>query len=235
LNPLKKARLTYTSTNEALQELNAAREEASLAHLSDLGLTPQLVEAPPKGKGLYKLQWGNKAKSFMMIGTVSGHDLMIKKEVSLYLNLVPSYADRYFVQADSFIDKLTARDTIHLTFNSADFFTSLFKNAFNQLDTFLRGQPNFKSISRWIPPLDQSDPMTVTIIHPLFKRGDGKAGGGKLSNLVPVGPLKVQAPPIDGSKVGQNVAWDTVEVGSLLCVRVIPLPFSDGPLTITVV
>ena len=83
LNPLKKAKLTYTSTNEALEELNAAREDASLAHLSDLGLTPQLVEAQPKGKGRYKLQGNGKAKSFMMIGTVSAHGLMIKKEVSL--------------------------------------------------------------------------------------------------------------------------------------------------------
>lgn len=86
LNPLKKARLTYTSTNEALKELNAAREEASLAHLSNLGLTPQLVEVAPKGKGRYKLQWGGKARSFMMIGAVSAHDVMIKKEVSHSLN-----------------------------------------------------------------------------------------------------------------------------------------------------
>jgi hypothetical protein len=112
-----------------------------------------------------------------------------------------------------------------LTFNSADFFNTLFKNSFSQLNTFLREQPNFKSIGRWIPPFDESDPTTVTIIHPLFKRGDGKTGGGKLGALVPVGPLKVQTPPTDGSTAGQNVRWDTVEVGSLLFVRVISLLF----------
>jgi hypothetical protein len=81
-NSVKRVRLTYTSTNEALQELNAARQEASLAHLSSSGVVPELVEATPKGKGRYKLQWGGKSKSFMMTGTVSAHDVMIKKEVS---------------------------------------------------------------------------------------------------------------------------------------------------------
>jgi hypothetical protein len=81
---VKRVRLTYTSTNEALQELNAAREEASLARMTDGGTMPELVEAAPKGKGRYKVQWGGKTKSFMMTGTVSAHDVMIKKEVNIH-------------------------------------------------------------------------------------------------------------------------------------------------------
>jgi hypothetical protein len=80
---VKRVRLTYTSTNEALQELNAAREEASLVHITDSGTMPELVEAAPKGKGRYKVPWGGKTKSFMMIGMVSAHDVMIKKEVNI--------------------------------------------------------------------------------------------------------------------------------------------------------
>ena len=45
------------------------------------GINPDLVEVAPKGKGRYKLQWGGKSRSFMIIGAVSAHDLMIKKEV----------------------------------------------------------------------------------------------------------------------------------------------------------
>jgi hypothetical protein len=82
-NSVKRVRLTYTSTNEALQELNAAKEEASLAHMTNSGTTPELIEATPKGRGRYKVQWGSKMKSFMMIGTVSAHDMMIKKEVNI--------------------------------------------------------------------------------------------------------------------------------------------------------
>lgn len=80
---VKRVRLTYTSTNEALQELNAAREEASLSHMINSGTTPELIEVAPKGRGRYKVQWGGKMKSFMIIGMVSAHDMMIKKEVSI--------------------------------------------------------------------------------------------------------------------------------------------------------
>lgn len=88
---VKRVRLTYTSTNEALVELNAAKEEASLAYISNSGIHPELVETAPKGKGRYKVQWGGKPKSFLMIGTVSAHDVVIKKEVCPHL--YESYID----------------------------------------------------------------------------------------------------------------------------------------------
>jgi hypothetical protein len=65
----------------------------------------------------------------------------------------------------------------------------------------------------------------VTIIYPLYKRADGKTGGAKLGGMIPVKPLVVQAPPTDGSTTGQPIKWDTVEVGSLLCVRVMSILF----------
>ena len=77
----KRIRLVYNSTNDALRELNAAKEEASLAHVMASGINPDLVEVAPKGKGRYKLQWDGKNKTFMIIGMVSAHDVMIKKEV----------------------------------------------------------------------------------------------------------------------------------------------------------
>lgn len=80
-NSVKRIRLIYNSTNDALRELNAAKEEASLGHAMASGINPDLVEVAPKGKGRYKLQWGGKSRSFMIIGAVSAHDLMIKKEV----------------------------------------------------------------------------------------------------------------------------------------------------------
>jgi len=48
-------------------------------------------------------------------------------------------------------------------------------------------------------------------------------GGAKLGGMIPVKPLVVQAPPIDGSMTGRPIKWDTVEVSSLLCVRVMSL------------
>lgn len=90
LSVVKRVRLTYTSTNEALVELNAAKEEASLVYISNSGINPELIETTPKGKGRYKVQWGGKPKSFLMIGTVSAHDV-VKKEVCLYL--YESYID----------------------------------------------------------------------------------------------------------------------------------------------
>ena len=80
--PIKRVRLTYSSTNEALKDLNKAKEEASLSHIIEKGISPQLVEVSPKGKGRYKLQWNGKNRTFMAIGTVSAHDVMVKKEVN---------------------------------------------------------------------------------------------------------------------------------------------------------
>ena len=83
MTPIKRVRLTYSSTNEALRELNTAKEEASLAYIISSGVNPELIEVAPKGKGRYKVQWGGRTKSFMIIGTVSAHDVMIKKEVDV--------------------------------------------------------------------------------------------------------------------------------------------------------
>ena len=79
---IKRVRLTYSSTNEALKDLNKEKEEASLSHIIEQGIRPELVEVAPKGKGRYKLRWKGKDRSFMLVGTVSAHDVMVKKEVS---------------------------------------------------------------------------------------------------------------------------------------------------------
>ena|SRR5579859_7017688 len=100
------------------------------------------------------------------------------------------------------MDKLTTKDTIYLSFSSANFFRTLFKDAFRQLDPFLHEQSNFKSVTRLIPPFDEGDQTTVTIMHPLYKRVDGKTVGVKIGGLVPVPLLKVQVPPSDGSQYG---------------------------------
>lgn len=79
--PIKKIRLTYTSTNEALKALNKEKEEATLSCALEQATSPELIEIPPRGKGWYKLQWGGKDKEFMLVGTVFDHDVMVKKEV----------------------------------------------------------------------------------------------------------------------------------------------------------
>lgn len=53
---VKRVRLTYTSINEAVQELNAAKAETSLAYVTDSENNPELVEVALKGKGRYKVQ-----------------------------------------------------------------------------------------------------------------------------------------------------------------------------------
>jgi hypothetical protein len=56
--PVKRIKLTYNSTNDALKDINLGKEEASIANITATGMKPQLVETTPKGKGRYKLQWG---------------------------------------------------------------------------------------------------------------------------------------------------------------------------------
>ena len=123
----------------------------------------------------------------------------------------------------TFIDKLQAKHSIQLTYTSGELFRSLFNGAFEQIDAFLREQPNFKSVrsDRWFTPFDEDDPTTLTFIYPLYRRADAKKLNGKLGDLIAVEPLKVQTPPVDGATEPENIGWDHVLIGSLLCVRVL--------------
>jgi hypothetical protein len=69
----------------ALKDLNKEKEEASLSRIIQTGISPELIELPPRGKGQYKLQWEGKDKEFMLVGTVSDHDIMVKKDSSVWL------------------------------------------------------------------------------------------------------------------------------------------------------
>jgi hypothetical protein len=76
-NAAKRIRLTYGSTNEALKDLNMAKEEASLSHLIAEGISPVVVNV---GKGRYKLQWDKRDRTFLAIGPLADHDCLIKKK-----------------------------------------------------------------------------------------------------------------------------------------------------------
>jgi hypothetical protein len=67
-------RLTYSSTTDALKDLSKAKEEANLSRI--IGMDPAITEL---GGGRYKLQWKGMDSSFMLVGAVSAHDVMIIK------------------------------------------------------------------------------------------------------------------------------------------------------------
>jgi hypothetical protein len=69
-------RLTYSSTTDALKDLSKAKEEASVSRI--IGIDPEITEL---AGGRYKLQWKGMDNSFMLVGAVSAHDVMIHKEV----------------------------------------------------------------------------------------------------------------------------------------------------------
>jgi len=73
----------------------------------------------------------------MLVGAVSAHDVMIHKEVH------------------NALDKLQAKNTIELAYQSETLFTALTYGAFRHIDEFLRYHPTFKSAAdrRWITPI----------------------------------------------------------------------------------
>jgi hypothetical protein len=66
-------RLTYSSATDALKDLSKAKEDASLARIIETGTDPKLTEL---GGGRGALD-----RSFMLVGAVSAHGVMIQKEV----------------------------------------------------------------------------------------------------------------------------------------------------------
>ena len=81
---VKRIKLMYSSTDQALEEFNKERESDTLAHWSKKEPIPQLI-AVTGGWGCYKVYLGKK-KSFILIDVVFDHDFNIKKEILLSIH-----------------------------------------------------------------------------------------------------------------------------------------------------
>ena len=77
---IKRIKITYSSTDEALKDLNNERQLETLAHWCKKEPVPQLIGVSGS-RGRYKVRLGKK-KSFVLIGIVADHDVNIKKEVT---------------------------------------------------------------------------------------------------------------------------------------------------------
>jgi len=81
-NPVtvKKIRIIYSTTDEALEHLNKERETETLPHWYDKVPDPTLIGMSSRNNR-YKLHFAKKS-TFILVGMVVDHDVNIKKEVS---------------------------------------------------------------------------------------------------------------------------------------------------------
>jgi hypothetical protein len=76
---VKRIKITFSSTEEALKEFNNERQLETLAYWCKKEPEPLLIGFSGS-RGRYKVRLGKK-KSFMLVGMVVDHDANIKKEV----------------------------------------------------------------------------------------------------------------------------------------------------------